>query len=389
MMDETTPITAQAPVLFDTLTASNGKRIGVATLNAEKTLNALSLEMIHLLSAQLTAWSSDDSIAMVLLQAAGEKAFCAGGDLQNLYQSMLTQHASDQRDDSRANTYACDFFAREYRLDYQIHTFPKPILCWGHGIVMGGGIGLMAGASHRVVTEKSRLAMPEIGIGLFPDVGGSWFLQRMPGKLGLFLALTGAMINAADAKFTDLADYTIAHADKSRVIHDLLQAPWNTSHSHNATLLDSLLRQAEQSLQLANGPLQSQFARISDLCNHDSLEHIVNAITTQETDEIWLKKAAASLRAGAPGSIRLAAQLLQHASTLSLADVFRMEYIAVLHCTTGPDFAEGIRALLIDKDQSPRWQHASVSDVTDEWVQHFFITPWPEKTHPLDDLGRH
>ena len=193
------------PVLFETLIAENGCQIGVITLNAEKTLNALSLDMIDLMAEQLALWSTDDNIALVLMQAAGEKAFCAGGDLQNLYQSMLTHHASVDKDDVRANQYACDFFNREYRLDYLIHTYPKPILCWGHGIVMGGGIGLMAGASHRVVTEKSRLAMPEIGIGLFPDVGGSYFLNRMPGKLGLFLALTGAMVNAADAKFTKLA----------------------------------------------------------------------------------------------------------------------------------------------------------------------------------------
>ncbi|HQV25151.1 MAG TPA: enoyl-CoA hydratase/isomerase family protein, partial [Acinetobacter sp.] len=147
---------AVKPVLFETFVANNGRQIGVITLNAEKTLNALSLEMIDLMAEQLLAWSTDDNIAMVLMQAAGEKAFCAGGDLQNLYQSMRDHHASADKDDVRANQYACDFFNREYRLDYFIHTYPKPILCWGHGIVMGGGIGLMAGASHRVVTAKSR-----------------------------------------------------------------------------------------------------------------------------------------------------------------------------------------------------------------------------------------
>ena len=222
------------PVLFEVRAAKNGRGIGMMTLNAEKTLNALSLEMIDLMAEQLAAWSTDDNIAMVFMQAAGEKAFCAGGDLQNLYQSMLTHHASAEKNDIRANPYACDFFNREYRLDYFIHTYPKPILCWGHGIVMGGGIGLMAGASHRVVTEKSRLAMPEIGIGLFPDVGGSYFLNRMPGKLGLFLALTGAMINAADAKFTKLADYAIAQVDKASVLEKLLQQPWRASQEKNS-----------------------------------------------------------------------------------------------------------------------------------------------------------
>ena len=378
------------PVLFDTITANNGSRIGIVTLNAEKTLNALSLEMTDLLSAQLRAWADDNGMAMVVLQAAGDKAFCAGGDLQNLYQSMRRHHASDHRDDARANHYACDFFSREYRLDYLIHTYSKPILCWGHGIVMGGGIGLMAGASHRVVTEKSRLAMPEIGIGLFPDVGGTWFLNRMPGKLGLFLALTGATMNAADAKFGQLADYAIAHADKSQVMANLLLTPWGVSREENSALLSTLLRHAEQSTALAPlapGPLQTGFAQITTLCDHASLEQIVAAITTTKTDEAWLIKAAAALKKGAPGSIQLAALLLNHAPTLCLADVFRMEFDAALYCASGPDFAEGIRALLIDKDQRPQWQHASLSAATTTWAQKALISPWSAEAHPLADLG--
>ncbi|SFB35513.1 Enoyl-CoA hydratase/carnithine racemase [Collimonas sp. OK607] len=375
------------PVLFDTLTADNGSRIGIVTLNAEKTLNALSLEMIDLLAAQLTAWSSDVGIAVVVLQAAGEKAFCAGGDLQNLYQSMLAHHASDEKDDIRANRYAGDFFAREYRLDYLIHTYPKPILCWGHGIVMGGGIGLMAGASHRVVTEKSRLAMPEIGIGLFPDVGGTWFLNRMPGKLGLFLALTGAMINASDAKFTKLADYAIAQADKQTVLDALLRQPWNASQSENNELLGAVLRMTERSLELPSGPLRNHFDVINTLCSKESLAQIVAAITALETDDAWLNKAAASLAAGSPGSVHLAYLLLQRAPHLSLADVLRMEYVAALHCAAHPDFAEGIRALLIDKDQRPHWQPASLGEVRSDWMAEFIVSPWSADAHPLANLG--
>lgn len=375
------------PVLFDTLIADNGSHIGLATLDAEKTLNALSLGMIDLLTAQLAAWSSDADVALVVLQAAGEKAFCAGGDLQNLYQSMRAHHTSAQKDDIRANRYACDFFAREYRLDYLIHTYPKPILCWGHGIVMGGGIGLMAGASHRVVTEKSRLAMPEIGIGLFPDVGGTWFLNRMPGKLGLFLALTGAMINASDAKFTKLADYAIAQADKQNVMDTLLCQPWSASQSENSQLLGTVLRQAERSLDLPSGPLRNHFDVINTMCNRESLAQIVAAITALEIDEAWLTKAAASLAAGSPGSLGLAYLLLQRAPHLSLADVFRMEYVAALHCAARPDFAEGIRALLIAKDQRPQWQPASLADITPDWVDGFFVSPWSAEAHPLADLG--
>ena len=212
-----------APVLFEELTAANGRRIGIATLASEKTLHAISLEMVSLLTPQLQRWQADPGVAMVLLQAQGEKAFCAGGDLQQLYRSMCEHHASPEREDIRANRYAAEFFEQEYRLDYLIHSFAKPILCWGHGIVMGGGIGLMAGCSHRVVTERSRLAMPEITIGLYPDVGGSWFLARMPGKTGVFLALTGANLNANDALFAGLADYRVAQSAKQSVIDALLE----------------------------------------------------------------------------------------------------------------------------------------------------------------------
>src|SRR5262245_64922932 len=195
-----------SPVLIDESSAANGIRVGTPRQNPAKPLNSLSLDMIDLLAERFAAWSADSGVALVVLEAAGEKAFSAGADLHRMHKTMVEHHASARRDDLRGNEYAAAFFGREYRLDYRIHTYPKPVLCWGHGIVMGGGIGLMSGASHRVVTERSRLAMPEIGIGLYPDVGGTWVLGRMPGGLGLFLALTGASLDASDALLSGVAD---------------------------------------------------------------------------------------------------------------------------------------------------------------------------------------
>ena len=159
-------------VLFEELTAASGK-VGRVTLNIEATLNSLTLEMVDLLQAQLDAWADDDAIAAIFIEGAGEKAFCAGGDVQAL-------HASSVGTPGGPCEYAETFFTREYRLDYTLHTYAKPIICWGHGIVMGGGLGVMAACSHRVVTERTRIAMPEVTIALFPDVGGSWFLNHMP-----------------------------------------------------------------------------------------------------------------------------------------------------------------------------------------------------------------
>ena len=378
-----------APALFEELTAANGKRIGVATLNVEKTLNAISLEMVDLLDAQLRAWAGDPQIAMVLLQAAGEKAFCAGGDLQGLYRTMLDQHASGQSADIKSNPYACDFFEREYRLDYLIHTYPKPMLAWAHGIVMGGGIGLMAGASHRVVTEKSRLAMPEITIGLYPDVGGTWFLNRMPGQLGLFLALTGASFGAADAIFTRLADYQLEHSQKQALLATLLEQPWDGKQDD--VLLTRALLAAEQQAQpafaAAPTPLRQHFELIHQLCSAPTLDEVVHNIVGLQTDDAWLQKGIATLVAGSPASAWLSHALQKRALHMSLAEVFRLEYVVSLHCAARTDFAEGIRALIIDKDRQPKWQPATLAQVGQDWGNGFFDDPWTEKDHPLADLG--
>jgi len=377
-----------APALFEELTAENGKRIGVATLNVERTLNAISLEMVDLLDTQLRAWAADPQIAMVLLQAAGEKAFCAGGDLQGLYRTMLDQHASGQSADIKSNPYACDFFEREYRLDYLIHTYPKPMLAWAHGIVMGGGIGLMAGASHRVVTEKSRLAMPEITIGLYPDVG-TWFLNRMPGQLGLFLALTGASFGAADAIFARLADYQLEHGQKQALLATLLSQPWDGKQDR-ALLTRALLaaqQQAKPAFAGAPAPLRQHFELIHQLCSAPTLGEVVHNIVSLQTEDVWLQKGIATLVAGSPASAWLSHALQQRALQMSLAQVFRLEYVVSLHCAARTDFAEGIRALIIDKDRQPKWQPASLGQVSQDWGNGFFDDPWSEKDHPLADLS--
>ncbi|ASU40730.1 enoyl-CoA hydratase [Herbaspirillum sp. meg3] len=378
------------PVLFEELATQNGRRIGVATLASEKTLNALSLDMVQLLTPQLRQWAKDPDIAMVLLQAQGEKAFCAGGDLQQLYRTMREHHASPARDDIRANRYAAEFFEHEYRLDYEIHTYPKPILCWGHGIVMGGGIGLMAGCSHRVVTERSRLAMPEITIGLYPDVGGSWFLSRVPGKLGAFLALTGALMNAEDAKFTKLADYRIAQADKQKVVDALLLQNWG--EGDDKALLGRVLQQAERDVAadvvFAPSALRDNFDLINALCSGQTVPDIVDAILALKSDNPWLQKAAATLSAGAPGSAWLSLALQERVRYMSLAEVFRLEFVVSLHCAARPDFVEGIRALIVEKDQKPQWNPARLMDATPAWVEGFFADPWSAAEHPLADLGK-
>ena len=384
-----------APVQFEELPCENGMRLGLATLDSPRTLNGLSLEMCELLTERLQAWADDPAVALVILAGAGGKAFCAGGDLQALYKSMRANTSGEPL----GNPQAQAFFDCEYRLDYAIHSYPKPILCWGHGIVMGGGLGLMAGASHRVVTETSRLAMPEIVIGLFPDVGGSWILNHMPGRSGLFMALTGAQLEAGDAIFAGLADYQIASASWPALLDQLRQQPWTGNGDYsvaargtNDGLLERVLRGLAPETgaaggEAAAGPLRQHLMLINTLCNGNDLHEICAEIATlRDHADPWLARAAAPRAAGAPGSARLAFELQQRAPLMSLAEVFRLEFWTALMCASQGDFAEGIRALLIDKDKQPRWRPATLAEADDAWARPFLTPPWEAEDHPLADL---
>ncbi|KJV30038.1 enoyl-CoA hydratase/isomerase family protein [Luteibacter yeojuensis] len=373
----------ESPVLFEERPAG-AFRLGIATLNAPRTLNGLSLDMARLLDERLAAWADDDAIAVVVLQGAGEKAFCAGGDLHGLYRSMQAYREAGHTD-IRENRYASEFFAVEYRLDYRIHTYPKPIVCWGHGIVMGGGMGLMAGAGHRVVTERSRLAFPEISIGLFPDVGGSWLLHRVPLRTGLFLALTGATLNAGDAIYANLADIHITSDRHDAVLDGLAAGPWSSDPGANARTVDALL--ASFASPAAPGPLQAHQASIAAIVASGSLDDMTRGILGMEGDDPWLATARDALAAGAPGSARLAYELQHRAGGMSLADVFRLEYVVALHCAAHGDFMEGIRALLIDKDRQPHWHPATVADASSAWADDFLKATWDAAHHPLASLG--
>jgi enoyl-CoA hydratase/carnithine racemase len=357
-----------------------GRRVGIATLDAPASLNALSLAMVDGLQTQLTHWATDPEVVAVMLDGEGEKAFCAGGDLRELYQSI--------RDcGSAPNSYARQFFSREYRLDYLIHTYPKPLVCWGHGIVMGGGIGLMAGASHRVVTERTRLAMPEIGIGLFPDVGGSWFLNRMPARTGLFLALTGAPLNAADALFAGLADFQLPRASRDDLLQAMAKARWHQDAAADASLLSHLIEAQARAAPAAPLPsqLRTHFDDIQALMGHDSLMGIAVRLRAAADDASWIGKAAANFLKGSPTSAVLAHALLQRARHLSLREVFQMELDVAVGCCAHHDFPEGIRALLIEKDRQPRWQPARLEDVDEALIADHF-RPRYAGANPLADL---
>lgn len=373
-------------VRFEHWPAGRGLRIGVAILDRPKALNSLDLDNCSALLGQLQAWAQDAAIVAVMLRGEGARAFCAGADLRRLHASMLDSPEGDPW----GNTYARDYFEVEYRLDFLLHTYAKPLLCWGEGVVMGGGVGLMMGAGHRIVTPETRYAMPEISIGLFPDVAGSWLLARLPTWLGQFMALTGAALDASDCLHWGLADHLLDGAQWQDLPGLLGGLAWQGRREHD----DDLLRQALASLARVHGhapgpgPSQRHARRLAAACGDRALGNLAAALAelTRHEDP-WLAEAAGRFLAGAPSSARLGLTLQRRARHLSLAEVFRLEYVAALHCVARGDLREGIRALIIDKDRQPRWQPARLEDADEAWVQGYFRAPWPDgQAHPLADL---
>lgn len=365
-------------VHFEERHGQHGYRIGIASLDAEKSLNALSLPMIEALDAKLRAWATDPSIACVLLRGNGPKAFCAGGDVVQLVQ-QCREHPGE------VPPLARRFFADEYRLDHRIHTYPKPLICWAHGHVLGGGMGLMQGAGVRIVTPSSRLAMPEINIGLYPDVGGSWFLARLPGKLGLFLGLSAAQINARDALDLNLADRFLRDDQQDALLHGLTQLNWQEQAPLQLTsLLRALEQEARAELPQAQWlPRRERLDALLDVADLPAAWHAINAL--QGDSDLLLARAAKTLSEGCPLTAHLVWQQIQRAKHLSLADVFRMEYAISLNCCRHPEFPEGVRARLIDKDQAPRWHWPDPAAIPPAVIEAHFASVW-EGEHPLADL---
>ncbi|QXI39509.1 enoyl-CoA hydratase/isomerase family protein [Pseudomonas xantholysinigenes] len=362
----------------EVLTGADGARIGIATLDAAKALNALTLPMIEVLDEQLQAWAQDPGIVCVLLRGNGPKAFCAGGDVRALVQACREHPGS-------VPPLAASFFASEYRLDHRLHTYPKPLLCWGHGHVLGGGMGLLQGAAARIVTPSSRLAMPEISIGLYPDVGASWFLARLPGKLGLFLGLTGATINARDALDLGLADRFLGEYQQEALIEELLQLNWQ---EQTALQLNSLLK-AEQHRACAELPEGQWLARRTVI---DEVLDVADPVAAWRAlaglarhPDPLLAAAGQRLHEGCPLTAHLVWEQIHRARYLSLAQVFQMEYTMSLNCCRHPEFSEGVRARLLDKDNTPHWHWPDVAQVPSAVVAAHFTKVW-EGRHPLAEL---
>lgn len=371
-------------VIFQILGTVSGKSIGVVTLNVEPALNALNLTMVQAMTAQLLAWQQDDSVACIVLEGSGDKAFCAGGDVRAIYQASIAKPGEMTQE-------ASDFFTQEYQLDYLLHSFGKPVLVWANGIVMGGGLGLMAGASHRVLTERSRIAMPEVTIGLYPDVGGSYFLNRMPAHTGKFLGLSAYNMNAADAYYVGLGNFYVNSDDKELMFDAMAEVNWGDDVDANHGALSALLeRQGQEvSIPLGDSVLAQHQGLINDLMTGSITEVHSKLSALEVTDEPafdWLKRAKKTALAGSTLSWLLIDEQAKLGTELSLKQCFQWELGISVNCCSMGDFCEGVRALLIDKDRSPKWQYPGLSQVPPEAIQGLLTSPWPANAHPLKAL---
>ena len=343
-------------------------RLGHLTLDAPKTLNSLTLPMVDTLSAQLLAWRDDPSIAAVFIDGTGDKAFCAGGDVQALRDSCLATPGGPCE-------YAEMFFAREYAMNYLLHTYPKPVVCWGHGVVMGGGLGILAGCSHRLVSERTRIGMPEITIALFPDVGGSWFLNRMPGNVGRFLALTAATINATDALYSGLGSHYLGADQHSQVLAALTNCDWSSTAQENRQLTDQVLAAITATTALPDPNIEGLRDEIERWMEGDDLLVIAERIRAWEGDNVWLQKAQAGFLHGSSLAASWIFRQLNETQQASLEEVFRSELRLGTNIMRHPEFAEGVRALLIEKDRKPAWTYPSIKDIPSTVLDGFFSAP--------------
>ena len=362
---------SESPVLFRTEPTVSGHSIGVATLNRPKQLNALNLEMCELMLAQFRVWAAESTIVCVLLEGAGDKGFCAGGDVAEAVRHLrgLVQSPGGNR-----FAYGDTFFTVEYELDLLIHQYPKPLIALSHGVCMGGGLGLVAGASHRVFVEDSKIAMPEIHIGLFPDVGGGYFLNRAPVGTGQLMALTGLIITAEDARYAGLADAVVTVDARTELIAALQRGEWTFEGRHNRAVASAAVLDQPKPVNAAAGALEALAEDLKGLAAKDDVIAYRDGLQALASRAPYFAGAAKNLSQGSPTAAHVTFEYLRRTRGWGIADVLALDLKLAKQFQRHHDFSEGVRALLIDKDRAPKWSPAQWSEVSVELVAEHFLS---------------
>lgn len=330
---------------------------GIITLDRPHSLNALNLAMITTIRAQLLDWLQDNSVAMVIIESLHARAFCAGGDLRSLYNALQAQDRN----------LVEQLFRQEYALNYLIRSYPKPYIALIDGIVMGGGIGLSVHGTYRILGDHVRAAMPETNLGFFPDIGASIILNECPGRLGLYLGLTGIHMDTASTLYSRLGTHYVPSEQHPYLKEKLIHCP----QKDQQTIL--ALIQAFQRPTPTVSPFESQQADIDTLFEGDSLNDILSKLANAESD--LARRSLAILNKRSPTSLKITFELLRRGKSLTIAEAARLDFALSQKCVHLPDFAEGIRATIIDKDQSPHWHPSSVKDVADDYIGSLFQQP--------------
>lgn len=372
---------AEKPVIFRTLATRSGHKLGLLTLNAPAAMNAVDLDMVNRIDRQLKRWDANDDVVAVIMRGAGDKAFSAGGDIRKLYDSMVAE--GDEK-----YQYADQFFSGEYGKNYRVHLFNKPLIAWGNGFVMGGGLGLFIGANHRVGTETLKLAWPEVRIGLFPDVAATWYLSHLPFPAGHWMALTGMHMNAVDCRELKLTQYALAHSQFDELKALLKGASWTSNNAENHHLVRDCLHRLEADcpLGLPDSELHHAEDDIHALLSDRELSNIAQRFADYQGNNDWVKRGIQQFQAGCPATACLIMEQLERGQYMSLKEAVQWELILAYQAVRHPDFAEGIRAMVVDKDFKPAWAHASVHEVPASWLEELMHSPWPRDKHPLKDL---
>ncbi len=361
--------------------------LGLITLNRPKALNALSLAMVRELTDILLRWQADNSVIAVAIRGSNKEgafgAFCAGGDIRYFHQAALAGDASLE-----------DFFTEEYALNHLIHSYGKPYIAFMDGIVMGGGMGLSQGAALRIVTERTQMAMPETQIGLFPDVGGGYFLSRCKGAMGEYLALSGQLLKGAESLAVGLADVMCESSDLASLWQGMSQHSFATGEAVLVWLREHTLA-ATTSHQTLPAWSNEHIHTVFTLPTVAQMVVALQTLAQQDGADTWAAQTLATLRHKSPLMLNVTLQQIRRGRSLSLADDLRMERDLVRHCfhtahlsRSGKtsETVEGIRALAVNKDRTPRWLPATIEEVTPEMVEPFFDSPWPAWAHPLGYL---
>ncbi|MGI9549367.1 MAG: enoyl-CoA hydratase/isomerase family protein [Bdellovibrionales bacterium] len=348
-------------------------------LNHPKGLNVLDKEMIVSLKNQLKKWSEDPAVSLIFIHGEGERAFCAGGDVKQIYFNI---HDS-KKNNKDPGLEIQDFFQKEYEMNYRMHNYSKPIVLWGHGFVMGGGLGLFMASSHPIVTESSKLSMPEISIGLFPDVGASYFLNQIQKNLGFYLALTGYRFNGTEALFLKVANLIFKDSDKSAVFQFLLNISFSNPRDFTQQIQDF---QKSKSIRInQDNWIKNYENEIFKVVESKEIQTIYkNFKDTKIEDKKWLKNKDMFFK-GSPTSAGVICEQLLKGEKLSLKEVFKMELVMAIQFARHFDFQEGVRALLVEKTGSPAWKVDSIPQLKKPWIEDHFksLSGW---TNPLDQL---